>query len=153
MEFYGAFSDETGASAFRHRSFGAATGTVVRSRHSAQQSPQAIFELRGVSPSPREEAEGLRRTNPPPVLAQGMSIQAISELTGPGARDFLAACNAGALEFSRCHVGVMRIVTNGGKWQQKLKREGESCRDRHCPKCRSLVAQGLVRKGILGLRG
>ena len=45
----------------------------------------------------------------------------------PGrARDFLAACNAGALEFSRCHVGVMRIVTNGGKWQQKLKREGES---------------------------
>ena len=44
----------------------------------------------------------------------------------PGrARDSLAACNAGALEFSRCHVGVMRIVTNGGKWQQKLKRERE----------------------------
>ena len=52
MEFYGAFSDETGASAFRHRSFGAATGSVVRSRPSVQQSPQAIFEMRGVSPSP-----------------------------------------------------------------------------------------------------
>ena|SRR5437660_1781470 len=87
MDFYGAFSDETGASAFRHRSFGAATGSVVRSRHSVQQSPQAIFELRGVSPSPCEEAEGRRRNNPPPVLAQGMSIQAISELTGPGGQE------------------------------------------------------------------
>ena len=24
------------------------------------------------------------------------------------------------------HVGVMRMVMNGGKWQRKLKREGES---------------------------
>ena len=25
-----------------------------------------------------------------------------------------------------CHVGVMRMVTNGGKWRLRLKREGES---------------------------
>jgi hypothetical protein len=27
---------------------------------------------------------------------------------------WLPACKAGALEFFRCHVGVMRIVMNGG---------------------------------------
>jgi hypothetical protein len=28
---------------------------------------------------------------------------------------WLPACKAGALEFRRCHVGVMRIVMNDGK--------------------------------------
>src|SRR5207248_3330359 len=79
--FYAAFSDETGASAFQRRSFGAATGTVLRSRHSVPQSPRAIFERRGVSPSRRVEAEGRRRTSRPPVLAHPSShLKAASQI-------------------------------------------------------------------------
>jgi hypothetical protein len=40
-------------------------------------------------------------------------------------KDSMLSTSASANK-SECHVGVMRIVMNRGKWQQKLKREGES---------------------------